>query len=42
MFRGVPLNQLPTTTEPTPECADRRSINARVTAKPTLTSDRYR
>jgi len=28
--------------EPTPECAKRRSISARVTAKPTLASARYR
>ena len=30
------LNQLYTPAEPTPACAERHSINARVTAKPTL------
>ena len=36
------LNQLTTPAEPTPECAERRSFNARVTTKPTLASERYR
>jgi len=36
------LNQLKTAADPTPECTERRAINARGTAKPTLASARYR
>ena len=39
---GMPLNQLYTPAEPTPACAERRYTNARVTAKPTLATSRYR
>ena len=39
---GIPLNQRLTPAEPTPASAERRFINARAIAKPTLGTARYR